>query len=136
MDSTGDGRNSIGVVLVADPELAAKGPEGGGHDSWTFNFSNLSCAVEVADKGDKPVPVHRPHAAAKFTRYEHVVPKCAHLVEGNPGMVRRAAAVWDGRKHYGRIGWPQLPDVGASGDKIVARGEPGIGGLGWSDSHV
>ena len=104
MDSTGDGRNRIGVILVGHPKLAAKRPEGARHHRWTFNFSNLSCAVEVAEIGDRSGPVHLPNATAKFTRHEHDVAKCALLIEGNPGMVRRAATVWDGREQCGRIG--------------------------------
>jgi hypothetical protein len=88
MDSTRDSRGSIGVILVTHPKLAAIGPEAARHYSWTFNFSNWSRAVEVTDISDNSSPVHLPHAAAKFTRYEHVVSKLSLLVEGNPGMVR------------------------------------------------
>src|SRR5215469_13870354 len=101
MESTRDGRNSIGVVLVAHPELAAKGPEGARHYSWIFDLVGTD---EDPDIGGISGPVHFPHLAAKFARHEHVVPKCALLVEGNPRMVRRAACVRDGRKQCGRIG--------------------------------
>ena len=91
MDSPEHGRRSIGVLLIGHPDFAAKGPEGARHDSWTFNFSNLSPAVEVADSIDSSGPVHRPHAAAKFTCHDHVegeLAQCALMIERNPGMVR------------------------------------------------
>jgi hypothetical protein len=101
MDSTWDGGRSIWVIFVAHPELTAKGSEGARHYSWIFN---LSPGVEEADISDSSGAVHLPHAAAKFTRHEHVVPKCALLVEGNPSMVRRAACVWNDCKQGRGIG--------------------------------
>jgi hypothetical protein len=116
MESTGDGRNSIGVVLIGHPQLAAKGPEGARHYRWIFNGAGLIVMImDEPDIGDSSVPVNLPDAAATFTRHEHVVVKCALMIERNPGMVswREAASVWDGRKQCGGIGWPQLPDVRA-----------------------
>jgi hypothetical protein len=105
MESTGDGRGSIGVVLVGHPELAAKGSEGARHDSWIFNSAGLIVMIQdEPDIGDSSGPVHLPHAAAKFTRHDHVEAKCAFMIERNPGMVRRAACVRDGRKQCGSIG--------------------------------
>src|SRR5262249_38621041 len=58
---------------------------------------------------------------------------CAHMVERNPGVVRSAA--WDRRKRRDRTPL-DLIDVSALCDENVARSEPGIRGLSWSDSHV
>src|SRR4029077_8024400 len=73
MDSTRDGGNSIGVVLVSHPDLAAKRPEGARHHSWVFNGAGL--VVLIVDKpeiGGISVSVHQPHAAAPFTGHDHV----------------------------------------------------------------
>src|SRR5437763_17097702 len=134
MDRTGDSRNSIGVVLVGHPELSAVGPEAARHYSCTFNAAGLPVMRVEPDIGDScqsvavvqaAVAVHLPDAAAISTRHDHVEVKSAprDLVERDPGMVLSAASVWNGRKQRGGKGWPQLPDVGACCDKIVARGE-------------
>src|SRR6478752_2700729 len=78
--------------------------------------------------------VNRPDGAV-FARYDHLVPKCAHLVEGKRAVVREGAP--DLRKE--RDGTQQkivLIDVLAFCDVNVARGEPGRDGLSWSDSQV
>ena len=104
MDSTGDGRNSIGIVLIGHPELAAKGPEGTRHYSCIFNGAGPPVMDNEPDIGDSSGPVNLPDAAAGFTRHEHVVPERALMIERNPGVVRRAACVWDDRKECGGIG--------------------------------
>ena len=89
MESTGDGRNSVGIVLVAHPELAAKGPEGAWHYSRIFNGAGqIVMIVDEPDIGDSSGPVDLPDAAAPFTGHEHVVTERALMIEGNPGMVR------------------------------------------------
>src|SRR5262249_20925212 len=108
MDSTRGGRNSVRVVLIGYPDLAAKGPEGTRHHVWIFNCAGLVVLIaDEPDIGDSSGPVHRPHAAAAFTCHDHVEGKlaqCALMIKGNPGMVRRAACVWDDRKQCGGIG--------------------------------
>ena len=89
MDSTGDGGRSIGVILIAHPDLAAKGPENTRHHSWIFNCAGLPVIIQdKPDIGGIACPVHLPHAAAAFTGHDHVKVKCALMIEGNPGMVR------------------------------------------------
>jgi hypothetical protein len=88
MERTGDGRNSIGVVLVGHPELAAKGAEAARHYSCAFNAAGLPVMGDEPDIGDSSGPVNLPHAAAISTRHDHVEVKCAHVIERNPGMVR------------------------------------------------
>ncbi len=109
MDSTGDGRNSIEVVLVAHPELATVVTEVARHYSWIFNVAGLIVMIkEEPDIGDScqsvavvqaAVPLNLPDATATFTRHEHVEVKSlnARLVERSPGMVPwiEAASVWD-----------------------------------------
>ena len=93
MDSTGDGDGSIGVILIAHPKLAAKGPEGTRHHSWIFNCAGLHVMIQ-----DKPnirrvaCAIHLPHPAAAFTGHDHVKVKCALMIEGNAGMVARERA--------------------------------------------
>jgi len=106
VDSAGGARNSVGVILVGHPELAAKGPEAARHYSWIFNCAGL--IVVVADEpniGDRSRPVHLPDAAT-FTGHKHVVAERALMIEGDPGMVSRveAASVWNDGKQCGRIG--------------------------------
>ena len=89
MDSTGQGGRSIGVVLIAHPDLAAKGPEGTRHHSWIFNCAGLIVLiVDETEIGGISVSVHQPHAAAGFTGHDHIKVKRAFMIEGNPGMVR------------------------------------------------
>src|ERR1700746_1977589 len=107
MDSTREGRNSIGVVLVSHPDLAAKRSEGARHHSWIFNGAGM--VVLIVDKpeiGGIAVSVHRAHAATPFTGHDHVEVKGALMIEGNPGMVPwvEAASVWDLGKQCGGIG--------------------------------
>jgi len=84
------------------------------------------------DEGGNSGSVNLPDVAA-LTRHNHVVAKCAHMVEGDPGMV--VPAVWHLRKH--RHDTPRdLIDSPALCNENVARGEPGIRGLGGSDSDV
>ena|ERR1051326_3010783 len=113
MNSTGDGRNRIGVVLVAHPELAAKGTEAARHHSWIFNVARPPVRRDEADITDASVPVDLPHAAAAFARHEQVEVKCAFMIEGNASMITRrgAASVRNDGKQRRRIGQPQLPDV-------------------------
>jgi hypothetical protein len=88
------GRATIGELLIAHPQLAAKGPEVTRHYSWIFN---LMSTCELPDRHDScqsvavvqaAVPLNLPHVGAKFTRHEHVEVKCAFMVERNAGMVR------------------------------------------------
>src|SRR6202035_1009846 len=107
MDSTRDGRNSIGVVLVSHPDLAALGPEGARHHSWIFNGAGLVVLiVDKPDIGGISVSIYQPHAAATFTGHDQVEVKRALMIEGNPGMIPwiGAASVWDAGKQCGGIG--------------------------------
>src|SRR5712675_1941837 len=135
MDSTGDGRNSIEVVLVGHPELATVVTEVARHYSWIFNVAGLIVMIkDEPDIGDScqsvavvqaAVPLNLPDAAATFTRHDHVEEKSrsapsARLVERNPGMVPwiGAVSVWDHRIQYGRNAWPQVIELLACCDKI------------------
>jgi hypothetical protein len=87
VESTGDGRNSIGEVLVGHPDLAAKGAEAARHYSWIFNCAGQVVMIEdEPDICDSSGPVHLPDAAAALTRHDHVKVKCALMIEGNSGM--------------------------------------------------
>jgi hypothetical protein len=86
VDST-NGVNT-GEVLVDHPDLAALGPEACPHYNWAFNFTGLPVKCDLRDRRGSSVPVNLPDVAAIFTRHDHVVAKCAHMVESNPGMVR------------------------------------------------
>jgi len=106
VDSAGDSRNSVGVILVAHPELAAERPKAARHYSWIFNCAGLIVMVaDEPDIGDRSRPVHLPDAAT-FTGHEHVVAERALMIEGDPGMVSwvEAASVRDGGKECGGIG--------------------------------
>src|SRR6202035_464569 len=105
MDSTRDGRNSIGVVFVSHPDLAPKGPESARHHRWIFNGAGLVVLiVDEAEIAGLSVTIDQPHAAATFTGHDHVEVKGALVIEGNPGMVPwvEAASVWDAGKQCGR----------------------------------
>jgi hypothetical protein len=79
-----------------------------------------------------------PKDAALLARYDHVVSKCAHFVERNPDVVRCDAPIEERKRRDGICTTTNidLKDGSAFGDEKVARGEPGIHGLGWSESHV
>ena len=86
----------------------------------------------VCNEGGDSGPVNLPDGAV-LTGDNHVVAECAHMVEGNPGVV--LCAVWDQRK--GRDSTPRdIIDRGALCDENVARGKPGICRLGWSETDV
>src|SRR6266436_3483247 len=74
--------------------------------------------------------------AAVVTRHDQVEAKCAHMVEGNPGVI--ISAGWNRHKR-GDGTATDLKHLSASCDENVALGERrrrGTRGLGWSDSHV
>ena len=109
------------------------GPEVARHDNWIFNFSS---AVEGADIGDIPVP-------STF----HTLPLNLHvtsMLKSNVPSWSKVIPVWSGEQpasgmianSVGGLGSLNCIDFRAIGDKIVARAEPGIRRLGWSDSHV
>jgi hypothetical protein len=105
--STGDGRNRIGIILVAHPELAPLGPESARHYRWIFNRAGMVVMIDdKADIGDNSSPINLPHAAAAFTGHKHVVTERALMIEGNPGMVAwtEAPSIRDNREQCGRIG--------------------------------
>src|SRR5438105_8783316 len=86
----------------------------------------------VCDEGWSAGTVNLPDRDV-VTGDNHVVTKCAHMVEGNPGFVLSAG--W----HHGKRGGDtpcDFIDPRALGDENVARDEPGNCGLGWSDSDV
>ncbi|PYK28554.1 MAG: hypothetical protein DME59_02280 [Verrucomicrobia bacterium] len=88
--------------------------------------------ASIHDEGGNSGAVNLPDGAV-LTGHDHVVAKCAHMVEGDPGVV--FCAVWHLRKR--RDGTARdVIDPPALCDENVARREPGIRGLGWSDSHV
>jgi len=86
----------------------------------------------VLDQRGSSVPVKLP-VAAVVTRHDQVEAKCAHMVEGNPGVIISAAC---NRHKRGDGTATDLKHLSASCDENVARDEPGSRGLGWSDSHV
>ena len=80
MDGTGD--------LVGDPNLAAVGPEEGRHHSWSFNpVESRKRRKQGGDMGDSSSPVN-PKDVALLARDDHVISKCAKVVERNPVVVR------------------------------------------------
>jgi len=86
----------------------------------------------VHDRGGNAGPVNLPDWAVG-TGNNHVVAKCAHVVEGDPGFVLPAG--WHQCKR-GDDTTRDLIDPRALCDENVARGEPGIDRLGWSDTYV
>jgi len=79
------------AVLVGRQDLAAIGPEVSRHYSWSFKFG-----PRVRDerdmwrvRRDREV-VNLPDDAV-LTRHDHVVAKCALMVERNPGVIVSAA---------------------------------------------
>ena len=113
--------------LVGYQDLAAKGPEAQRWYGWSFQKGG-----GVRDEGGNSGAGNLPDGAV-LTGHDQVVAKCAHVVEGDPGVVR--SAVWQQRK--GRDDAPcDLIDRRTLCDENVARGEPGIHRLGWSDSDV
>src|SRR5207249_10114983 len=85
------------VALVGHPNLAAVGPEAYRHYSWSFNLtvskrptSGRTCEY-VRDERASSIPVSipvNPIDVALLARYDHVVAKCAKMVERNPAVVR------------------------------------------------
>ena len=104
------------AVLVGHQDLTAEGPEAWRHYSWSFNV--LGLRRRVRDMRGSSGPVNLPDAAV-LARHDHVVAKCAHMVERNPGVVRVAACIWDRRKYISRgegtgwIGWREPIDENA-----------------------
>jgi hypothetical protein len=86
----------------------------------------------VRDEGGNSGPINLPDRAV-LTGDNHIVAECAHMVEGDPGVVLCAAR--HQRKRCDDT--PRdLIDRRALCDENVARGEPGVDRLGWSDSDV
>ena len=75
-----------------------------------------------------------PKDVALPARDDHVVTKCAKMVERNPVVVRCEARP-DRRKQRDGT-FMDLEDQSAFCGENVARGEPGIHGHRWSNSHV
>jgi len=118
------------AVLVGHPNLTAVGPEAWRHYSWPFN----RCAHVRRDLRDSSIPVNLKDVAL-IARYDQVEAKCAKMVERNPVVVPCEASL-DRRKQREGTGWRGLIDQSALCDENVARREPGIRGLRWSNSHV
>ena len=122
-------------VLVGDPNLAAVGPEGGRHYSWSFNrVGGWIGRKRVAIGVTVPAPL-----TLKTVPSWHVTimsnPNVPKMVERNPVVVRCGAARPGSAKSV------TAPDEtlkikAAFCDENVARGEPGRRGLRWSDSQV
>jgi hypothetical protein len=82
------------VVLVSRHELAAKGPELSRHYSWSFKLGARArdyagmwrCRVRRRGREVVNLPDD-----AVLSRHDHVVSKCAHMVERNPGVIRCVA---------------------------------------------
>jgi len=79
------------VVLVGCQDLAAQGSEAHRHYSWSFKLG----ARAVDERGNSKVGwvwiyANLPDGAV-LTRRDHVVAKCAHMVERNPGVIRCVA---------------------------------------------
>jgi hypothetical protein len=74
------------VRLVGHPNLTAVGPEEWRHYSWSFNLA-VTGRAHVRDLRGISIPVN-PKDVALLARYDHVVAKCAKMVERNPVVVR------------------------------------------------
>jgi len=80
VDGTGD--------LVGDPNLAAVGSERWRHYSWSFNTVEIRIGrKQGGDLRDNSSPVN-PKDGALLARDDHVISKCAKVVERNPVVVR------------------------------------------------
>jgi hypothetical protein len=78
------------VFLVGHPNLTAVGPEALRHYSWSFNLTvikNTGRSKYVRDLRDSSNPVN-PKDGALFATYDHVISKCAKMVERNSVVVR------------------------------------------------
>ena len=118
--------------IVGRQDLTAQGPEPDRHYSWSFNVCDMLCVRRARDKLDNSSSVNLPDGAV-LARYDHLVLKCALMVERKRTVVRPGTP--DRRKqrdHTSR----EFIDVSALCDENVARSEPGIQGLSWSDSQV
>ena len=119
-------------VLVGHPNLTAVGPEAWRHYSWSFNLY----AKRPRDLRDNSVMGNWIFVNSKDValpaRYDHVVTKCAKMVERNPVVIRCEARP-DRRKQRDGT-FMDLEDQSAFCGENVARGEPGIGGHRWSNS--
>jgi hypothetical protein len=123
------------VLLVGHPNLTAVGPEAYRHYSWSFNLPGTG-RKNARDLRDNSIPVN-PKDVAFPARYDHVVAKCAKMVERNPVVVRCEAPP-ERRKQRGGMWWIIIDpeDQSAFYGENVARGEPGRRGRRWSNSHV
>ena len=97
-----------------------------------FNHS-ATARKQARDMGDISTSVN-PKDVALLARDDHVKAIRAKMVEGDPVVVR-CEATRKRRKHRGNTSI-DLVDQSALCDENVARGEPGRGGLKWSESHV
>jgi len=120
------------ILLVGYPNLTAVGPEEWRHYSWSFNL-RATGRKQTRDLRDSSIPVNSKDVAL-LARYDHVVSKCAKMVERNPVVVRCEAP--PERRKQRDVTFMDLEDESAFCGENVARGEPGISGLRWSDSHV
>ena len=118
------------VDIVGHQDLTAEGPEAWRHYSWSFKVRRPAMTA-MGVTCSSPVNLKD---GAVLARYDHVVPKCAHMVERNRGVVRDGAPETNHKRREDTS--RELKDVIALCDENVARGEPGRRGLNWSDSHV
>ena len=114
------------AYLVGDPNLAAVGPEGWRHYSWSFSRVWLSGGYMVAIFVTVPAPVN-PKDVALPARDDHVKAICAKMVERNPVVVRCEAP--RERRKQRDVTWTIDPeDQSAFCDVNVARDERVFGG--------
>jgi hypothetical protein len=128
------------VALVGHQNLTAKGPEARAPVSriwcrrynWSFNLVARARRVNLRNTS---MPVNLKDVAV-LARCDHVVLKCAHFVERNPGVVRVGAR--ELRKEREETGWRGPKDATTKCDEDVARGEHGRDrrGLNWRYSNV
>ncbi len=132
------------VFLVGHPNLTgvAVGPgaEAWRHYSWSFNL-RATARKQARDLRDNSRRCHgiifvNSKDVALLARYDHVVSKCAKMVERNPVVVRCEAPPDRRKQRDGMCITVDLEDGSAFCDENVARVEPGIRGHRWSYSQV
>src|SRR6266550_1253343 len=129
------------VVLVGHQDLAAvtirarRRPEAYWRHSWSFKLGARASGLNEGDVSGRVNTRHKSGAAAGagVTRHDHVVAKCAFMVERNP-CVLGCITVWDRRKRCdARPIGRDLIDLTALCDVKVARGPHSQG---WRESQV
>jgi hypothetical protein len=129
------------VVLVGHQDLAAvtirarRRPKAYWRHSWSFKLGARASGLNEGDVSGRVNTRHKRGAAAgaRVTRHDHVVAKCAFMVERNP-CVLGCITVWDRRKRrYAKPIGRDLIDLTALCDVKVARIPHSQG---WRESQV